>query len=87
MDLVRLELTAKGVDLDDPRNRPQLERDLPIQNRPQLHRRPALIGVRVVVIACRVAAGLELVNLAETAGDRAHLGLTVPLWDRIPGGG
>ncbi len=70
-DLVGLELTAEGVDLDDAGDAAQLEVDVPIEDRAQLHGRVP------------VAFDLELVDFAEAGRDRPHGGFAVAFGDGV----
>src|ERR1700676_2860485 len=61
LDLVRLQLTAIGVYVDDAGHLAQARGDLPVEDGAQIHPR----GV--------APAHLELVDLAEAGGDRPEL--------------
>ena len=85
LDFIRLELAAERVHLDDAGHAAELERDLPVEDRSQVHE---------TEVVARFRADLELVDLAHARGDGAHLriahtgrnvfpGLLEPLVDQV----
>ena len=80
LHLVGFKLTAKGVDLHHPRNRPQLVGDHPIQDAAQLHGSVAVLPV-LARRARRLALDLELIDLAQSRRNWPHLWLPQPLRD------
>src|SRR5690606_28332451 len=73
LNLIRLELAAEGVDLNDARKRPELVADVPVEDRAQLHEGVAVGRVRLARLTHGLAANLELVDLTEPARDRTKL--------------
>jgi len=65
LDFVRLQLPAERIDLDHARDRPELVGDVPVEGRPQLHRRVAVLRVGSVDRAHRLAFHGELVDLTQ----------------------
>ena len=71
LNLVGLELAAVRVHLDDAGRRAQPERDLPVENAAQIHRRVA------------VATHLELVDLTQSRADRSQRRCAVTVRDQL----
>ena len=94
LHFVGLQLPAERVDLDDPGDRAQLISNEPVEHGAQLHRRVALLSVRLPSGAHIVGAHLELEDLTEARAERAELrrragGETLtclyqPLGDELP---
>jgi hypothetical protein len=83
LDLVGLELAAEGVDLDHAGHAAQPRRDLPLEDRAQLHRKGVWWSAAALRTGWPELANLELEDLAEAGRDRAHLGLAVAGWNRF----
>ena len=67
LDFVGFQLAAKRIDFNDPRHAPQLERDLPVENRAKVH---------LAEGKTRLRTDLELINLAHPGRNRSHLRIT-----------
>src|SRR5690606_30872778 len=73
LHLVRLQLAAVRVDLDDPGHRPQFEGDVPFEDGAQVHQ------------GLTLATHLELIDLAQPTADGAHGWRAQPLGNGSPG--